>query len=170
MSKIADKVYQQEDIILGEAPDEFEITIRPNPISRQRRFMDIWDVSMKEVEKKAKQLDEAKKKAEKDGKEVDEDDYSVDRYDTYIDLCAIALEKAIKPHLVQEVDGTEKEIPQYDARRKITKEYRAFLEDVLDLETIYKVIEVCGGIKLNDPNLIATMMEMQAEAESSGQI
>jgi hypothetical protein len=29
------------------------------------------------------------------------------------------------------------------------------LEDVLDLPTIYKIIEVASGIKLNDPNLVA---------------
>jgi hypothetical protein len=29
------------------------------------------------------------------------------------------------------------------------------LEDVLDLPTIYKIIEVASGIKLNDPNLMA---------------
>ena len=28
------------------------------------------------------------------------------------------------------------------------------LEDVLDMPTIYKIIEVCGGIKLNDPKLM----------------
>lgn len=31
---------------------------------------------------------------------------------------------------------------------------REYLEEALDIETIYKVIEVCGGIKLNDPNLV----------------
>ena len=38
------------------------------------------------------------------------------------------------------------------------------LEDVLDMPTIYKIIEVCGGVKLNDPNLMAaatSMMESQ---------
>ena len=29
------------------------------------------------------------------------------------------------------------------------------LEDLLDLPTIYKIIEVASGIKLNDPNLMA---------------
>lgn len=29
------------------------------------------------------------------------------------------------------------------------------LEDILDMPTIYKVIEICGGIKLDDPNLLA---------------
>jgi hypothetical protein len=29
------------------------------------------------------------------------------------------------------------------------------LEEALDMPTVYKIIEVCGGIKLNDPNLLA---------------
>lgn len=27
--------------------------------------------------------------------------------------------------------------------------------DLVDIDTVYKIIEVCGGIKLNDPNLVA---------------
>ena len=32
---------------------------------------------------------------------------------------------------------------------------REDLDELLDMETVYKIIEVCGGVKLNDPNLIA---------------
>jgi hypothetical protein len=32
------------------------------------------------------------------------------------------------------------------------------LEDVVDLPTIYKVIEVAAGIKLNDPNALAAAL------------
>lgn len=32
------------------------------------------------------------------------------------------------------------------------------LEEVLDNPTIFKIIEVCTGIKLNDPNLVAAAM------------
>lgn len=28
-------------------------------------------------------------------------------------------------------------------------------EDAVDLPTVYKILEICGGIKLNDPNLLA---------------
>lgn len=35
--------------------------------------------------------------------------------------------------------------------------------DTLDMPTIYKVLDVCGGVKLNDPNLLA------AAAASLGQ-
>ncbi len=29
------------------------------------------------------------------------------------------------------------------------------LEDVIDLPTVYKIIEIASGVKLNDPNLLA---------------
>ena len=50
-----------------------------------------------------------------------------------IDACAIALEKQL-PDLVADRDK---------------------LEDALDMPTINRILEVCGGIKLDDPNLEA---------------
>lgn len=50
-----------------------------------------------------------------------------------IDACAIALEK---------------QLPE------LTKDRDAF-EDVLDVPTINRILEVCGGIKMDDPNLLA---------------
>lgn len=32
-------------------------------------------------------------------------------------------------------------------------------EEVLDMPTVYKILEVCGGVKLNDPELIARAQE-----------
>ena len=40
--------------------------------------------------------------------------------------------------------------------------------DILDMQTIFKIIEVCGGIKLNDPKLMETALAaMQAQAGTS---
>jgi len=50
-----------------------------------------------------------------------------------IDACAVALEKQL-PELVKNRDE---------------------LEDVLDVPTINRILEVCGGIKMDDPNLLA---------------
>jgi len=50
-----------------------------------------------------------------------------------IDACAVALEKQL-PVLVKDRDA---------------------LEDALDVPTINRILEVCGGIKLDDPNLLA---------------
>lgn len=40
------------------------------------------------------------------------------------------------------------------------------IEELVDMETLYKVIEVCGGIKLNDPKMIE--MAQQALAAQAG--
>ncbi len=50
-----------------------------------------------------------------------------------IDACAVALEKQL-PDLVADRDA---------------------LEDALDVPTINRILEVCGGIKMDDPNLLA---------------
>ena len=50
-----------------------------------------------------------------------------------IEACAIALEKQL-PELVKDRDA---------------------LEDALDVPTINRILEVCGGIKMDDPNLLA---------------
>lgn len=33
-------------------------------------------------------------------------------------------------------------------------------EDCVDMPTIYKILDVCGGLKLNDPNLLAVAQEV----------
>lgn len=50
-----------------------------------------------------------------------------------IDACAVALEKQL-PELVKDRDA---------------------FEDVLDVPTINRILEVCGGIKMDDPNQLA---------------
>ena len=50
-----------------------------------------------------------------------------------IDACAVALETQL-PDLVADRD---------------------LLEEALDVPTINRILEVCGGIKMDDPNLIA---------------
>jgi hypothetical protein len=44
----------------------------------------------------------------------------------------------------------------YDAEKGTATE--AF-EDAADMPTIYKILDVCGGVKLNDPNLLAMAAE-----------
>ena len=56
-----------------------------------------------------------------------------DTLNILIDACAIALEK---------------QLPELVANREA-------LEDALDVPTMNRILEVCGGIKLDDPNLLA---------------
>ena len=50
-----------------------------------------------------------------------------------IEACAVALEKQL-PELVKDNDA---------------------FEDTLDVPTINRILEICGGIKMDDPNLLA---------------
>ncbi len=56
-----------------------------------------------------------------------------------IDACAIALETQL-PELTKDKD---------------------LLEEALDIPTINRILEVCGGIKLDDPNLMAAVLAGQ---------
>ena len=59
--------------------------------------------------------------------------------DVLIDACGIALESQL-PDLVKD---------------------REQLEDALDLPTINRIIKICGGIDLEDPNLLAAVLAGQ---------
>lgn len=74
-------------------------------------------------------------------------------FDIYINCCGIALEKNFE----------DKFNTTRDADKVITDEYREYLEDVLDMDTIYKVLEVCGGLKLNDPKLLEAAEKLAQE-------
>lgn len=39
-------------------------------------------------------------------------------------------------------------------------------EEVLDMDTVYRILEVCGGIKLNDENLLSAAKEAALRAEA----
>jgi hypothetical protein len=51
----------------------------------------------------------------------------------------------------------EREIPE-----KVKQ--KGWLEETLDMPTVYKVIEVCGGVKLNDPKMLERVMDQMSEA------
>jgi hypothetical protein len=77
-----------------------------------------------------------------------------DAFDIYINCCGIALEKSV----ADKFDKTR------DSEKVITDDYREYLEDVLDMDTIYKILEVCGGLKLNDPKLLEAAEKAALEA------
>lgn len=58
-----------------------------------------------------------------------------DMQDKLFDAAVICLEKH-NPEVVKDLDT---------------------LKDNIDLETLYKILDVCGGVKLNDPNLITAL-------------
>lgn len=116
---MATSVYTTEEITLQDGTD---ITLRPNVIKRQKRFM----VAL-------------------EGLSVP--DSQIEAYDQIIDLAQICLEGPA-PELAKDRDK---------------------MEEILDEPTLYKIIEVCGGIKLNDPNLLAAAVAGMANPVEDGQ-
>lgn len=110
-----------------ELQDGKEVVLRPLPIARLRRFMDAWS---------------------KFG-DVKTDD---EGFNIFVNCAGIALEGNYKGEFDSlKADATEKKKGEV-----LSAEYKEHIEEVLDLDTIYKVLEVCGGIKLNDPKLTET--------------
>lgn len=114
--------------------DGTEVTLKPLNISRLKRFMKAFN-SMRDNDK--------------DGDEIDE----IAGFDVFVSCAGIALESELKDQFEETKAGEGK---------WISDEYREYLEETLDMETIYKVIEVCAGMKLNDPNLLRAVAEAQA--------
>jgi hypothetical protein len=119
---MATQVYKQSEIVLQ---DGTEVTLKPSPIGRLRRFMKAWQ-----------EFAEAK----------DDDD----GFNVFINCAGIALEENFKGKF----DSLKADKEAQEKGEVLDSEYKEYLEDTLDLETIYMVLDVCGGIKLNDPKLL----------------
>lgn len=85
-------------------------------------------------------------------KELDADDEEAS-LNIFVNCAGIAIEDSFKDVFEKTHDSDG-----------LTKEYYEHLEEVLDMDTIYKILDVCGGLKLNDPNLIAAAAKAAAEA------
>jgi len=129
----SNKVYSTVDITLQ---DDTDVTLKPLAIARLRRFMDAW------------------REFEKLGEEEDNPDDSRG-FDVFVNCAGIGLSENFK-------DKYDDVFPTAEQKNKgmhLNPEYKTYLEDVLDLDTIYKVLEVCGGIKLNDPKLMEAALQ-----------
>lgn len=80
-------------------------------------------------------------KAWEDFKEVDANDEDAS-LNIFVRCAGIAVEDSFK-------DKFDKTYQDSD----LTEEYKTYLEDVLDMDTIYKILEVCGGLDLKNPKL-----------------
>lgn len=105
--------------------DGKDVILRPLPIGRLRRFMAAWE--------KIKDLGEGD-----------------DGFDIFLNCSGIALEHEFKGTF----DSLKATADEQKDGEFLSEEYKTYLEDVLDLETIYVILDVAGGIKLNDPKLV----------------
>jgi len=85
-----------------------------------------------------------------------------DAFEIYVNCCGIALSPEFKSTFEKTLD----------AESELTEDYREYLETVLDLDTVFKIMDVCGGLKLNDPKLVEEMekLAVQQAAEQDGKI
>lgn len=106
--------------------DGTDVVLRPLVIGRLRRFMKAWE-------------------------KISGIDDEAEGFEVFVNCAGIALENNFKGKF----DTLKATVDQQKNGEFLSPEYKEYLEDTLDLDTIYKVLDVCGGLKLNDPNLIA---------------
>lgn len=91
-----------------------------------------------------------------------------DGFDIFINCCGIGLEKNFKNDPQFEEEGRKDRlvatVAEKEAGEFLSPKYKAYLEDVLDIETIYVIMEVAGGIKLNDPKLMEAVLAAQNQS------
>jgi short-subunit dehydrogenase involved in D-alanine esterification of teichoic acids len=81
--------------------------------------------------------------------------------DVFINCAGISLEKDFKGKF-ESLRASESERKKGDF---LSTEFKEYLEDTLDLDTIYKILDVCGGLKLNqDPKALQEAMNLVDEA------
>lgn len=114
---MATEVYTTEIVRLL---DETEVELKPLPISKLRKFMRMWSEHIANV---SKRLEENENSEEK----FTEADLTDAQWDTFIKMSALGLEGQLKG------ERTEKKFLEY-------------LEDVLDEQTIYRILKVTGGL------------------------
>lgn len=123
---MATEVYTTEIIRLL---DETEVELRPLPIAKLRKFMRMWSEHINTVTKKLT-AEEEKPDSERDFGEADLTDA---QFDVFIKMCALGLESQLKGE-------------------RTDKQFASYLEDVLDEKTIYRILDLTGGLKLGDAN------------------
>lgn len=121
---MATEVYKKKEITLQDGTD---VLLRPLPIARLRRFMKAWE-GMADVKV-----------------EEGEDGFTV-----LINCAGISLEDSFKGKFDE---GTRARPEEAEKGEFLSPKYKEYLEEVLDVDTIYEVLDICGDLKLNDPKL-----------------
>jgi hypothetical protein len=114
--------------------DETVVVLKPLPIAKLRRFMEAWG---------------------KFGDVTNEEE----GFNVFVNCAGIALESNYKGKF----DSLKASKDESEAGEFLSAEYKEYLEETLDLDSIYKILEVCGGLKLNDPKLMEAAEEILRE-------
>lgn len=122
---MATEAFSTEDVTLL---DGTEVELRPLAIFKLRKFMKIWTECVAKVQKR---YADAAKDPENFVPALVQQETTEWQYDAWIPMCVLALEDALKED-------------------KSDKAFKDYLERVLDEATIYRVLEVCGNLRLND--------------------
>jgi hypothetical protein len=141
---MATTVYEIETV---ELQDGTEVTLRPLNIKRQRKFMLRFNKGVQGV-KETLEASSVASDEKDDQKALDlMQKQETDWIDTLVACAIICLESEL-----EQLQGTAKAATEY-------------AEDVLDTQTISKILKVCAGI-----NLEADLTELKAAATAVDQI
>lgn len=135
---MATEAFSREDITLL---DGTEVELRPLAIYSMRKFMKIWSECVVKVQER---YAEASKDPEQFSPAAVQGETTEWQYDAWIPMCALALEEELKGE-------------------RSDKQFKDYLEKTLDEASIYKILAVCGNLKLGpetpNPNPAVTNPE-----------
>lgn len=121
---MATEVYKKKEITLQDGTD---VLLRPLPIARLRRFMKAWE-GMGTVDVAAGE----------------------DGFDVLLDCAGISIEDSFKGKFDT---GTKAKAEEEAEGKFLSDEYKEYLGEVLDVDTIYEILRVCGDLDLESPKL-----------------
>lgn len=131
---MATKVYTTEEI---ELLDETTVVLKPLAIRPLREFMDLWSEYIEYL-----QSNSVKDEEERDGERA----LTKKQFDVFTDMVILCVKKELFAKVVADVEDDKKE-----------EAFRDYIEDTVDEQTIYRILDKCGGLKLNDPNQLASL-------------
>jgi hypothetical protein len=140
---MATRAYTIETLTLQ---DDTDVQVKPLAIAPLRRFMEAW---MKTAELK-------------DGE---------DAFGVFVNCCGIALERNFKGDSRFEESNRDNALRASATEAKkgefLSPKYKEYLEEVLDMPTIYVIMDVAGEVKLNDPKLMEKVQKALAEQNAA---
>lgn len=114
--------------------DGEEVELRPLPIAKMRKFMRIWAEHTTILQKLLGSDSE---------EEFNQVEITDGQYTAFINMCALSLESQLKGE-------------------KSDKQFRDYLENTLDEQTIFRILKVTGGLELGNQASPATTMNQAA--------